>query len=140
MIKVIYGIIMLLIRLIIKIIKVIKRQISKSFFSFIDLIQLILSFLAIIIWMRIIFTPDFNLTKTLMDVNAIAVGNELAYLQEKYLLYQHMNSFLTLIRLMQFLAYSQRLSAFADILSSAKYDIIFFVIMFAYVTYFLLLK
>ena len=58
----------------------------------------------------------------------------LAYLQSQYTLIQNINVFITFLRIMKFFTFSKKLSTFSEILGSAKFDILFFVLMFAIVS------
>jgi hypothetical protein len=131
LIKIILGLFIFLIRLIIKLVRVILKQATKSFFAFIDTIQIILSLQISIVWLKII-TVNFAQTDDAMDL--IASANSLQNYQDYYRSVCHFNSFITFLRILQFFNFSKKLSAFTEVLSKAKYDILFFVLMFAFVS------
>jgi len=68
------------------------------------------------------------------DPNVIPRANQLAVQQEYYRVLCHINAFITFLRILQFFTFSRKLSAFSEVIYSAKYDILFFVLMFAFVS------
>jgi len=49
----------------------------------------------------------------------------------------HINAFITFLRILQFFTFSKKLSAFSEVIAYAKYDILFFALMFAFVNLFI---
>ena len=52
-----------------------------------------------------------------------------------YVTVANFNILFTFLRILQFFSFSKKLSFFTDILSSAKYDIIFFILMFSIILF-----
>lgn len=68
-------------------------------------------------------------------INVIHDSSALAFKQFTYQLYTALNILITFLRCFQFFTFSKSLSKFTNILESAKYDIIFFIIMFTFVSF-----
>ena len=127
------GIVTFLIMLMIKLLRVLLKQAFTSVFTCIDLIQFILSTQIIVVWIQVINFKNFTIDENGNDPDVIASSNQLSNFQDYYRMIVHFSSFITFMRILQFFSFSKKLSAFTEILSSAKYDILFFVLMFAFV-------
>ncbi|CDW74117.1 polycystic kidney disease 2-like 1 [Stylonychia lemnae] len=85
----------------------------------------------IVIWFQI--TIKNNISEADFKSHLIERASGLSFLQDDYRLLAHFNIFITFMRILQFFTFSKKLSTFSEIIASAWYDIIFFVLMFAVV-------
>eukprot|EP00347_Sterkiella_histriomuscorum_P005839 403355073 len=131
--RILLGLIIHLIRITIKILKVFWRQATSSFYSLNNLVQTVLSITSLVLWFQI--TIGKNFIQNDFSQNLIQQAAGLAELQESYRILSHFNVFITFLRILQFFTFSKKLSAFSEILASAKGDIMFFVIMFAMIIF-----
>lgn len=134
MFRIVLGIVIFIVKTALKIWRTLFKQVTRSAFTAIDFVQLVLSTQIIFVWIFIIAVPPYTLLENETEPNVIPSANQLANYQEYYRTLCHFNAFITFLRILQFFTFSKKLSAFSEVISSAKYDILFFVLMFAFVS------
>jgi hypothetical protein len=98
-------------------------------YNFLCLVSVILSLMSIVYWIMLISSPNFSLDATGNAENVIGKVGMRAHYLVTYRGIQSINCFVIFLRIFKFFTFSKRLYAFSEVISSAGYDILFFVIM-----------
>ncbi|CDW82453.1 polycystic kidney disease 2-like 1 protein [Stylonychia lemnae] len=121
-------------RQIIRFLRVLLRYISSDFFKLFNLVSISISLTLIGTWIYIIASENFFLDQSGNVVgashNQIDLLSNLADYYDTYNFYSSINTIIIFWRILQFFSFSFKLSAFTEILSASKNDVLFFMLMF----------
>lgn len=128
--NVIKGICISIIKLVLKIIILLTNILQKSFFNALDMVSIILYYVTIAFWIKIVIEGKFIMDEeTGVPTNVLQVSNQMSHLYDSYTRVTTVNIFLIFIRFMQYFAFSQQLSSYFEIIGQASFDILFFAIL-----------
>jgi hypothetical protein len=139
MLKVFVSGILWLVKQIIRFLIVLKRYIRRDLFKLFNLTSISISLTLIGTYLVIMTSETFSISAdgkiTGSHFNQIELLSDLSSYYGIYNIYSSVNAIIIFWRILQFFSFSYRLSAFTEILSSSKNDIIFFMLMFIIVLF-----
>ena len=131
--NVIKGLCISIIKLVLKIVILLTNILQKSFFNALDMVSIILYYVTLAYWIKIISVGEFIVDEaTGTPTNVLQVSNQMAHLYDTYTQVTTVNIFLIFIRSMQYFAFSQQLSSYFEIIGQASFDILFFAILWCF--------
>lgn len=123
---------MALVELALKILKLLKNTVGKSFFLCLDVASAITGYGMIVVWSMVIERGKLVLDKTgETPVDVIQQCAGLSKLTKLYVQFATASITLAVLRMLQYLTFSKKLSAFQEITFSAAFDLLFFCLLWA---------
>ena len=125
----------------IRFVRVVFRYLSFDVFKLFNVISISISLTLVGTWISIIIDPNIRILANgsiLQDNNhytQIDRLSNLATLYDTYVVMSSINTIIIFWRIIQFFSFSFKLSAFSEILSSAKNDVFFFILMFVIIVF-----
>jgi hypothetical protein len=120
------------IELALKIWRLIKNTVGKSFFICLDVVALILFYGQIVVWSIIISQGTLDVDpETGRPLNVIQTCAGISRYNELYVQFTTGSMCLTFVRMLRYLTFSKKLSAFQEIMFSAAFDLLFFCLLWA---------